>query len=67
MIRIRVRQNGPLVISDSGVEIVAPDGTVVVADKMPIALCRCGYSLSKPFCDGAHHRKGFQPDTASGT
>ena len=65
MVTIRVRQNGPLVINDTGVEIVAPDGTVVVAEKKPIALCRCGYSQAKPFCDGAHHRKGFQPDAVA--
>ncbi len=28
-------------------------------DREVIALCRCGGSTSKPFCDGAHSRNGF--------
>jgi CDGSH-type Zn-finger protein len=27
--------------------------------KRPIALCRCGGSTTKPFCDGTHSRTGF--------
>ena len=67
MVTIRVRENGPLVVSDSTVEIIAPDGTSLNADKLPVALCRCGHSKRKPFCDGAHHQKGFEPDTPAGT
>lgn len=67
MVTIRVRENGPLVVSDSTVEIVAPDGTSMSAEKLPVALCRCGHSKSKPFCDGAHRLNGFHPDTPSGT
>jgi CDGSH-type Zn-finger protein len=25
----------------------------------PIALCRCGQSQTKPFCDASHKRVGF--------
>ena len=31
-----------------------------VSDQKPVyALCRCGESARKPYCDGAHGRGGF--------
>jgi len=34
-----------------------------LGSRTTIALCRCGHSENKPFCDGAHNRAGFQSDT----
>ena len=56
---IKVRENGPLLVT----------GPVTVVDHLGnkfdtsaganIALCRCGASLKKPFCDGTHKTSGF--------
>ena len=35
-------------------------GNEYPTDKETIALCRCGASTKKPFCDGAHSRVGFR-------
>ena len=42
-------------------EIYDPTGARVDTTGRPrIALCRCGGSVTKPFCDGTHKRCGFQ-------
>ena len=58
---IRCREHGPLVIQGAirvldhqGNEFPLPVG------KDTIALCRCGQSQHKPFCDGNHKKVGFQ-------
>jgi CDGSH-type Zn-finger protein len=59
---IRLRQNGPLVIegtTDDDVTIVDWNGQPYEVTRRPVALCRCGASAKKPFCDGAHGRIGF--------
>ena len=58
---IRCRENGPLVITGA-VQVVDHIGNVflVPPGKDTIALCRCGHSQNKPFCDGSHRTCGFQ-------
>jgi CDGSH-type Zn-finger protein len=53
---IRCRENGPYVIQGVvkivdhlGNELIPPAG-----GKAAVALCRCGASKTKPFCDGSH-------------
>ena len=60
MTTIRVRQNGPYRVEGEDVTIVDWEGRPYHVVKRPIALCRCGASTSKPFCDGTHSKIGFQ-------
>jgi uncharacterized Fe-S cluster protein YjdI len=54
------RPNGPLFLRGP-LRIVGEDGEIVREDTR-LALCRCGGSANKPFCDGTHRRIGFSSD-----
>jgi CDGSH-type Zn-finger protein len=41
-------------------ELTDPDGRVIETRRETIALCRCGRSRTKPFCDGTHKLIGFR-------
>ena len=58
-ITIRLRRNGPYVIESEDVKVVDWNGVEYPVSRRPIALCRCGASATKPFCDGTHSRTGF--------
>ena len=58
-VKIQITKNGPVLVSGT-VEFVDADGNPITAAKQPAALCRCGHSSSKPFCDGSHRRNNFQ-------
>lgn len=57
-IKIQVSKKGPYIVKGD-VTIIDKDGTEIVNDEM-IALCRCGGSNNKPFCDGTHTNIGFK-------
>jgi CDGSH iron-sulfur domain-containing protein 3 len=56
--RIRVRDNGPYHIPGT-VSVVDVNGNVIRTEA-DLALCRCGHSGDKPFCDGSHRHAGFE-------
>ena len=53
MTTIRLRKNGPYVVEGEDVRVIDWNGVEYVATRMPIALCRCGASSTKPFCSAA--------------
>ena len=55
---IEVSPNGPLIV-DGDVQLKMPDGEIVKRSRKT-ALCRCGASASKPFCDGSHVKIDFK-------
>lgn len=56
--RIEVKQNGPLLVYGN---ITIKDSLGVETKKYKVtALCRCGQSQNKPYCDGSHITSGFK-------
>jgi CDGSH-type Zn-finger protein len=56
-------RDGPLIVRGP-VRIVDDAGREIDAGRRTIALCRCGRSALKPFCDGSHRAVGFRADSA---
>ena len=65
MTTIKLRQNGPYVVEGDDVKVLDWNGAEYHVDRRPIALCRCGGSTKKPFCDGTHSKLGFQAAEAA--
>jgi hypothetical protein len=59
-IEIRLSEDGPVLISGNVTILGAQDEDVRSGTKT--ALCRCGQSGNKPFCDGTHRSVGFKSD-----
>ncbi|HEV2754938.1 MAG TPA: CDGSH iron-sulfur domain-containing protein [Actinomycetota bacterium] len=56
--RITPYEDGPLLVRGS-FELVDQDGNAIPVHRKTIALCRCGKSRIKPFCDGTHKSTRF--------
>ncbi|MCW2994502.1 MAG: iron-sulfur protein [Conexibacter sp.] len=59
LVEIKVRDDGPYKVTGPVRLIDADGGVFDVPGDRPIALCRCGLSRDKPFCDAAHKSSGF--------
>jgi CDGSH-type Zn-finger protein len=55
---VKVRESGPYLVRGK-VTITDCDGNRYVVEGENVALCRCGGSHTKPFCDGSHRDNGF--------
>lgn len=58
-VTIRPSKNGPYIV-EGAVDLFDVEGNKINVDKPRLALCRCGASSNKPFCDGTHSAIGFQ-------
>jgi CDGSH-type Zn-finger protein len=62
-------RDGPVLVRGP-VRLLDEGGQEVEHRRSPIALCRCGKSRLRPFCDGTHKRIGFRapgaPDSGGG-
>jgi CDGSH-type Zn-finger protein/uncharacterized Fe-S cluster protein YjdI len=57
---IKVAKDGPLLFNGAFTIVASSGRTAWWGDKA--ALCRCGASKNKPFCDGSHKTVGFRSD-----
>jgi CDGSH-type Zn-finger protein len=57
--KITVLDNGPYLVKGPTLLLDA-EGNEFRAERSTIALCRCGRSMTKPFCDGTHSKSGFR-------
>lgn len=67
-INVLAKKNGPYVVSGdlSELNLTDADGNKYdLTGKPAVALCRCGASVNKPFCDGTHSKIGFQAAEAA--
>jgi CDGSH-type Zn-finger protein len=55
-VTIKIRDNGPLVVDGEFILTDAAGNEIPIVKR---ALCRCGGSTTKPFCDGTHSKIGF--------
>jgi CDGSH-type Zn-finger protein len=60
--RITPYRNGPYLVRGPFV-IVDQDGNEIEVKRPVVALCRCGRSQIRPFCDGTHKAIGFRADS----
>ena len=55
-------RNGPYLVRGE-FELTDQHGRVIETRRGTIALCRCGASRTKPFCDGTHKAIGFTAES----
>lgn len=58
-VTIKVRENGPYLVTGEFTLTDAAGNRIEPPPGKGVALCRCGGSQNKPFCDGTHSRVGF--------
>jgi CDGSH-type Zn-finger protein len=62
--RITPYRDGPYLLRGD-FELTDQDGRPIATNRSTVALCRCGQSQIRPFCDGSHKLVGFRCDSAA--
>lgn len=57
--KITALDNGPYLVKGP-VLLLDAEGNEFRTERATVALCRCGGSTKKPFCDGTHSKIGFK-------
>lgn len=57
-VRVVPYRDGPYLVRGD-FELLDQDGQAIGAGRRTVALCRCGHSQLRPFCDGTHKLIGF--------
>ncbi|MCA9147877.1 MAG: CDGSH iron-sulfur domain-containing protein [Planctomycetales bacterium] len=67
-VKITIRDNGPFLV-EGPFQLVDGAGNPYPLDpnKPSYALCRCGASSRRPFCDGTHKTCGFESGERAGS
>ena len=60
-VRVVACPDGPFLVRGR-VDLVTADGRPIPQHRRTVALCRCGKSGIKPFCDGTHKVIGFRTE-----
>jgi CDGSH-type Zn-finger protein len=58
-LKIATLDNGPYLVKGP-VLLLDAEGNEFRVERATVALCRCGGSTNKPFCDGTHSKAGFR-------
>ena len=58
-VTVKTRENGPLLVTGLITLCDHLGNKYDLTGKPAFSLCRCGGSVTKPFCDGTHSRMGF--------
>lgn len=61
-VRITPYRDGPLLVRGP-FTITDQSGNEIEVHQRTVALCRCGRSARKPFCDGTHKATGFRAES----
>ena len=62
-VKITPLPNGPYLVTGV-VKLVDSEGNQIEIEREKMALCRCGASATKPFCDGTYVSIGFKSEAA---